>query len=385
MRNLVGSPGSSTTPCSSPRPSTPTSFSLGPSRYEPGLGNSLCSNCKFLNGKIKVLEVTPEMEMHPENHTLDSTALLHKLLMRWENLFDDIAIIILILNTKKEILSWHDFMVYTTEIWSQCFGEEITFENKKMVYNLFFKFASDGTLADVIHGSSSKGLSKIDVKRYAKSILKGLSHVHKRGSKQVKKKDPGRYWRSNPLYFSPESVISGVQKPPVDIWALGCVVFEMLTGKQLWLAYKDLGKNEVLRRVGYENEIESVISSSSVSNEGQSFLKGCLCKKAARRLSADMLLDHPYLKEFVDDDVNEFDESQGILDINAITSYSSFSDDDGSGYEGSDEEGSDDDGNGDELWTSSDRSSYAFSPWLDRAADARLNEVKIPVRLGLSK
>nr|GFA37330.1 hypothetical protein [Tanacetum cinerariifolium] len=102
-------------------------------------------------------------------------------------------------------------------------------------------------------------------------------------------------------------------------------------------------------------------------------------------LSADLLLDHPYLKEFVYDDVNEFDESQGILDLNAITSYSSFSDDDGSGYEGNDEEGSDDDGNNDELWIFSGRSSYAFSPWLDRAADARLNEVRIPLRLGLSK
>ena len=52
---------------------------------------------------------------------------------------------------------------------------------------------------------------------------------------------------------------------------------------------------------------------------------------------------------------------------------------------GSDEEGSDAEGNDDELWISSDRASYAFSPWLDRAADARLNEVRIPVRLGLSK
>ena len=235
----------------------------------------------------------------------------------------------------------------------KCFGEEITLENNQIVYNLLFEFASGGTLADVIKASGSKGMLEKDVKRYARSILKGLSNVHKRGYvhcdlkpenvwlvanknkdgfiakiadlglakrlKQVKRKVPGRYWRGNPLYFSPEAVISGVQKRPADIWAFGCIVFEMLTGKQLWLTYKDLGKNEVLRRVGYENEIESVISSSSVSDLAQSFLKGCLCKKVGRRLSADMLLDHPYVKEFVDDDVNEFDESQDILDINAIT------------------------------------------------------------------
>ncbi|GJY47771.1 hypothetical protein Tco_0437727 [Tanacetum coccineum] len=49
------------------------------SRYAPGLGNEECSNCKFFSGKIKVLDPTLELEMHPENHTLDSSALLHEL------------------------------------------------------------------------------------------------------------------------------------------------------------------------------------------------------------------------------------------------------------------------------------------------------------------
>ena len=63
----------------------------------------------------------------------------------------------------------------------KCFGEEITLENNQMVYNLLFEFASGGTLADVIKASGSKGMLEKDVKRYARSILKGLSNVHKRG------------------------------------------------------------------------------------------------------------------------------------------------------------------------------------------------------------
>nr|GEY50373.1 mitogen-activated protein kinase kinase kinase 17-like [Tanacetum cinerariifolium] len=290
----------------------------------------------------------------------------------------------------------------------KCLGEEITTENNRIVYNMLLEFASGGTLADVIKKSKGKGLLETDVLHYARSVLIGLSHVHKRGYvhcdlkpdnvllvadknnngfiakigdlglakrvKQVKKRNPGRCLRGNPLYFSPEAVIDGVKKPSADIWAFGCIVFEMLTGKKLWLPYKDLGKNEVLRRVGYENEIELVISSSSISNEAKSFLKGCLSKKVVYRLSADKLLDHPFLKGLVEDDVNEVDESQCILDINAITSYSSLSDDDDDGFE-------------DELCKSScsDRSKYVLSPWLDSAADARLNEVRIPVRLGISK
>ncbi|GKE27149.1 hypothetical protein Tco_1442533 [Tanacetum coccineum] len=58
---LLGSPGPSTPPSSSLEPSTPISYSPGPSRSAP------------------ILEATLEMEIHPENHALDSAALLHEL------------------------------------------------------------------------------------------------------------------------------------------------------------------------------------------------------------------------------------------------------------------------------------------------------------------
>ncbi|GJY75578.1 hypothetical protein Tco_0480694 [Tanacetum coccineum] len=67
------SPGPSMTPSYTPGPSTTPSYSLGPSR------NAECANCKLLIGKLQVLEATLEMYMHPEKHTIDSTALLHEL------------------------------------------------------------------------------------------------------------------------------------------------------------------------------------------------------------------------------------------------------------------------------------------------------------------
>ncbi|GJY97571.1 hypothetical protein Tco_0514481 [Tanacetum coccineum] len=86
LTTFGGSPGPSMPPSSSPGPSKPLSYSPGPSGSAPSIGNAECSNCKFLSenikvfaGKIKVLEATLEIEMHPENHTLDSTALLHEL------------------------------------------------------------------------------------------------------------------------------------------------------------------------------------------------------------------------------------------------------------------------------------------------------------------
>ena len=37
--------------------------------------------------------------------------------------------------------------------------------------------------------------------------------------------------RGTALYMAPECLIECVQEPPFDIWALGCVVCEMLTEK----------------------------------------------------------------------------------------------------------------------------------------------------------
>ncbi|GJZ98805.1 hypothetical protein Tco_0671258 [Tanacetum coccineum] len=77
---LSFSPGTSSTPNFSPTPPTP------PNYYGGSSSNTECSNCKHLFGRIKVLQATLEMYMHPEQHILDSTALLHDLNNDMENI-----------------------------------------------------------------------------------------------------------------------------------------------------------------------------------------------------------------------------------------------------------------------------------------------------------
>nr|GEV00717.1 hypothetical protein [Tanacetum cinerariifolium] len=72
--------GPSTPPSYSPGPSTPTNYSSGTSR------NAECSNCKHLRRKISVLKATMNMHMHPEQHTVNSAALLHEVLNEMEKL-----------------------------------------------------------------------------------------------------------------------------------------------------------------------------------------------------------------------------------------------------------------------------------------------------------
>nr|GEW69154.1 hypothetical protein [Tanacetum cinerariifolium] len=100
LRELMSSPGAPSTPNYSARPSTPPSYSSGPSTppsYSSGpltrtnysLGssrNAECSNCKHLRGNISVLKATMDMHMHPEQHIVNSAALLHEVLNEMEKL-----------------------------------------------------------------------------------------------------------------------------------------------------------------------------------------------------------------------------------------------------------------------------------------------------------
>ncbi|GKA09237.1 F-box domain containing protein [Tanacetum coccineum] len=90
VRLLLSSLGSSSTPSYSLEPSSHNSYSSGsttPQNHQSGTSISGgCSNCKHLLGKIKVLDAAVEMHMHLEQHTRNSTALLHELYNDMDNL-----------------------------------------------------------------------------------------------------------------------------------------------------------------------------------------------------------------------------------------------------------------------------------------------------------
>nr|XP_043617810.1 mitogen-activated protein kinase kinase kinase 20-like [Erigeron canadensis] len=247
----------------------------------------------------------------------------------------------------------------------RCFGEEITNgENGQMVYNLLLEYGSGGTLADFIFRQSGTGLPELDVKRHSKEILCGLRHIHNCGyvhcdlkpenillvgnnsvdnklfakicdlglakrAEQIKKSNKMvQFWRGTPMYFSPEVVMDGVQEAPSDIWAFGCIVLEMLTGKPPWDSKLDTNGDEVLACIGESNEVPDI--PSTVSKEAKSFLKGCFSRKPMYRWTAEMLLAHPFLEGIGDYDEydNRVEDLGDLFDINAITSSILFDNDD---------------------------------------------------------
>ncbi|CAA2935189.1 mitogen-activated kinase kinase kinase YODA-like [Olea europaea subsp. europaea] len=238
----------------------------------------------------------------------------------------------------------------------RCFGEEATMgENGVMAYNLLLEYGSGGTLADRIKKLGGKGLSEFEVRVYARSILQGLNHIHgigyvhcdlkpdnillvrsgrrtrvpefraKIGDFGLAKRAQGNkkrklepYWRGTPRYLAPEAVVDNVQEFPSDIWAFGCIVLEMLTGKPPWDGEKESNAEDILSKIKAGHEIPKI--PSEISKEARDFVKGCFVRKPMFRLTAEMLLNHPFI-EGLDDNEDEAEEIEEVEDLNDIESF----------------------------------------------------------------
>ncbi|PON33672.1 Serine/threonine protein kinase [Parasponia andersonii] len=64
----------------------------------------------------------------------------------------------------------------------RCFGDDITItDDNQQILNVFLEYASGGSLADLIDNSRCLGLREPQVRRYTKSILRGIHCIHEMG------------------------------------------------------------------------------------------------------------------------------------------------------------------------------------------------------------
>ncbi|OAY35462.1 mitogen-activated protein kinase kinase kinase 20 [Manihot esculenta] len=204
----------------------------------------------------------------------------------------------------------------------QCFGGDQSVENGKMLYNLLLEYASGGSLSHLVKKSGGC-LPESDARRYTRSILKGLHYIHAKGfahcdiklqnillfengeakiadfglAKKTGQKQSGEQgrieFRGTPLYMSPESVNENEYDSPCDIWALGCALVEMVTGKPAWNCKQETNVAALLIRIGVGDELPEI--PQELSKEAKDFLSKCFVKDPKRRWTADMLLDHPFV------------------------------------------------------------------------------------------
>ncbi|KAL3599524.1 hypothetical protein D5086_007442 [Populus alba] len=95
-----------------------------------------------------------------------------------------------------------------------------------------------------------------------------LQKEKEKSEKRNKKMKIDPYLRGTALYMAPETVANHVQESPCDIWALGCVVLEMLTGKPAWDLKPHVTTEELLRKIGVDLDgVEFVETSDAESVE----------------------------------------------------------------------------------------------------------------------
>ncbi|KAK2372691.1 mitogen-activated protein kinase kinase kinase [Trifolium repens] len=199
-----------------------------------------------------------------------------------------------------------------------CFGDDHTIQDGEDCYNIFLEYAAGGTLFDQLKNYGGK-LPETLVRRYTRSILEGLKHVHENGfvhcdvklqnilvfedgnvkisdfglAKEKGLKNNGKLeCRGTPMFISPEAVNDSVYESPADIWALGCAVVEMFTGKPAW-NFSGTNIWSLLIRIGVGEKLPLI--PKELSQEGKDFLQKIFVKDPLKRWTAEMLLKHPFI------------------------------------------------------------------------------------------
>ncbi|XP_024315893.1 mitogen-activated protein kinase kinase kinase 18 [Brachypodium distachyon] len=178
---------------------------------------------------------------------------------------------------------------------------------------LFLEFAPGGSVADVAERSGGR-LEECAIRAYAADVARGLAYLHGmslvhgdlKGRNVVvgadgrakladfgcaRTVDSDRPIGGTPAFMAPEVARGEEQGPAADVWALGCTVVEMATGRAPWSDMDDV--LAAMHRIGYTDAVPEV--PGWLSAEAKHFLAMCFARDARNRCTAAQLLEHPFL------------------------------------------------------------------------------------------
>lgn len=124
-------------------------------------------------------------------------------------------------------------------------------------------------------------------------------------------------------YRAPELLVGDTQYgPPVDIWAVGCVFAELISGQPLWPGRSDVDQLYLIRKtlgdllprhmqvfsnnsffkgltIPTPDRMEPLEAKfPSISQQAMSFMMGCFAMDPSQRLTCEDLLAHPYFDRY---------------------------------------------------------------------------------------
>uniref|UniRef100_A0ACD5TE98 Uncharacterized protein n=1 Tax=Avena sativa TaxID=4498 RepID=A0ACD5TE98_AVESA len=98
--------------------------------------------------------------------------------------------------------------------------------------------------------------------------------------------------------MAPEAARGEEQGPAADVWALGCTVLELATGRAPW-GGAESNALAAMHRIGYTDAVPEV--PQWLSPEAKDLLGMCFVRRASDRCTAAQLLEHPFLASAVED------------------------------------------------------------------------------------
>lgn len=210
-------------------------------------------------------------------------------------------------------------------------------DKRSSMMNIVLEYADDGTLADRIKqcALSKRKLEPSLVQRWFAQLALAIDHVHASrilhrdvksanifltSTKDIKLGDFGVSRQlsetgsmattvcGTPYYLAPELVRGEPYSQPADIWALGCVLFEMITlhrpftGGNIGELVMNISRGRFTRGDGAVEAGEvSLLEASTDDVELRALVLGMLRLDADERLSLEQVLGSRYVQDALDE------------------------------------------------------------------------------------
>uniref|UniRef100_A0AAZ3SPX1 Protein kinase domain-containing protein n=1 Tax=Oncorhynchus tshawytscha TaxID=74940 RepID=A0AAZ3SPX1_ONCTS len=118
--------------------------------------------------------------------------------------------------------------------------------------------------------------------------------------------------QGSPIYCAPEVVKGGDHSISSDLWALGCIFYEMFSGKPPFFSETFSELIELILLQDPQSPRQTGASSCKPTQDFQSLLKGLLQKDPQKRINWTQLLVHPFWRG-VFSEVHTTDDSVGAM------------------------------------------------------------------------